>query len=249
MIKLVRESKPGVLVRNEDSWTQSLMHAVSMYGSYSEIPKKEKDKLIEPCRHEEVKDALIKSSFEKCAFCEGKPAENGNIEVEHYKPKSLYPDSTFEWSNYLPACRKCNGTKLDHDTISEPIVNPYDINPDEVFYYSDIQIKAVENQNQEIGTKTIQVCGLNSVRLMKPRAEILISLHSFCEDISGAIQDYTGADTERKKNNRLRKIGEAIEKIERLVLSSEKYSGFCRSYLKGCAPYEEAKNILASTST
>lgn len=34
-------------------------------------------------------------------------------EVEHIKPKSLFPQDTFSWSNYLFACGPCNGPKND----------------------------------------------------------------------------------------------------------------------------------------
>ena len=32
-------------------------------------------------------------------------------EVEHHRPKNLYPDHTFLWDNYLYACGPCNGPK------------------------------------------------------------------------------------------------------------------------------------------
>ena len=44
---------------------------------------------------------------QRCAYCEDSAAD----EVEHIRPKSLYPDATFVWSNYLYACGPCNGPK------------------------------------------------------------------------------------------------------------------------------------------
>ena len=43
----------------------------------------------------------------RCAYCEDSVGD----EVEHIKPKSLYPEDVFNWSNYLYACGRCNGPK------------------------------------------------------------------------------------------------------------------------------------------
>jgi uncharacterized protein (TIGR02646 family) len=43
----------------------------------------------------------------RCMYCEDAPAD----EVEHFRPKDLYPEFVFTWSNYLYACGICNGPK------------------------------------------------------------------------------------------------------------------------------------------
>ena len=43
----------------------------------------------------------------RCAYCEDSAAD----EVEHIRPKDLYPDAVFLWENYLLACGPCNGPK------------------------------------------------------------------------------------------------------------------------------------------
>lgn len=43
----------------------------------------------------------------RCCYCEDSVAD----EVEHIKPKSIYPELTFSWDNYLYACGPCNGRK------------------------------------------------------------------------------------------------------------------------------------------
>lgn len=244
MIKLERNNQPQVLKDNQTLWQNSLDQAILTYGGYDKIPKQEKEKLISHYRHDEIKEALFSSSAEKCAFCECKPAEAGNIEVEHFKPKSIYPEMTFEWENLLPSCRKCNGSKLDHDTGITPIVNPYDMDPEAIFRYCDIRIVPI-GQNQ-IGENTIVVCGLNSVRLMKPRADILVSLHDFSDAIKNAIEDYRRCTTALQRTNRIRRIAEAIERIELLAKPQERYSAFCKKYLEHCTSYLEAKALIDS---
>lgn len=41
----------------------------------------------------------------RCMFCEDSAA----TEIEHFRPKSLYPELVFEWANFLYACGECNG--------------------------------------------------------------------------------------------------------------------------------------------
>lgn len=43
----------------------------------------------------------------RCGYCEDSVAD----EVEHIKPKDLYPGDVFSWDNYLYACGPCNGPK------------------------------------------------------------------------------------------------------------------------------------------
>ena len=56
-----------------------------------------------------VKHALTElcSGARRCCYCEDSVAD----EVEHIKPKDLYPEVVFAWENYLYACGRCNGPK------------------------------------------------------------------------------------------------------------------------------------------
>ena len=44
-----------------------------------------------------------------CGYCE----EIDKGEVEHFRPKSLFPYLVYEWSNWLFACRACNQAKQE----------------------------------------------------------------------------------------------------------------------------------------
>lgn len=244
MIKLEREAEPQIMVSNKAVWQKDLQDAIACYGSYKDIPDTEKKKLTSFYRNDAVREGLIKSSEGKCAFCECIPSEGGNIEIEHFKPKSEYPEFTFEWDNFLPSCRKCNGSKGTHDTVVEPIINPYDIDPKGVFHFVDIEIKASNTGIKQIAEKTIEVCGLNTLRLWKPRAEILLSLRIFSKAIEEAIEELTDADTQRKKEIRINKLREAIDTIEMLTNSSEKYSSFCSDFLERSEAYLNAKSLV-----
>jgi hypothetical protein len=78
----------------------------------------------------EIKDALLVSSHKKCAYCECKiNVESNYLEVEHFEDKDSNPDKVVEWNNLLPSCKRCNGSKGTHDVLTEPIVNPFDVDP------------------------------------------------------------------------------------------------------------------------
>ncbi len=47
------------------------------------------------------------SGARRCCYCEDSCAD----EIEHVRPKSLYPERVFVWENYLYACGPCNGPK------------------------------------------------------------------------------------------------------------------------------------------
>lgn len=47
------------------------------------------------------------SGARRCCYCEDSYAD----EVEHIRPKDLYPEQTYVWSNLLYACGPCNGPK------------------------------------------------------------------------------------------------------------------------------------------
>ncbi|MBE9242244.1 HNH endonuclease [Synechocystis salina] len=60
----------------------------------------------------EILDKIC-SGNRRCNYCEDSVAD----EVEHIKPKSLYPEFVFVWDNYLYACGQCNTKKNNQYAI------------------------------------------------------------------------------------------------------------------------------------
>lgn len=56
-----------------------------------------------------VRKCLISmcSGAQRCHYCE----DSAGDEIEHFRPKELYPELVFAWSNYLLACGQCNRNK------------------------------------------------------------------------------------------------------------------------------------------
>jgi uncharacterized protein (TIGR02646 family) len=59
-------------------------------------------------KHQRIKDALGDLFRGKCAYCESPIRATQPMDVEHWRPKSLYPFLAAEWTNLLPSCIDCN---------------------------------------------------------------------------------------------------------------------------------------------
>jgi len=246
MIKLDRLPEPPILSTEGANWLTALQNAIAKYGSYKLIPTQEREALAVHYRHKQIQETLSISSHGKCAFCECHPAEGGYLQVEHFQPKSIYPDTTFEWKNLLPACGPCNISKSDHDTAVEPLLNPYDADPTDYFDFEGISVLAKIGKNYEVSRRTIEVCSLEGIRLWKPRADILISLKGFSQAIEQALKDLEEADSQAKRTHRKRRLNEALLTIETLALPNSKFSAFCKSFLAKCDIYIKAKQVVST---
>jgi uncharacterized protein (TIGR02646 family) len=54
----------------------------------------------------EINDVLEQMSLgrRRCMYCE----DNEGTDIDHFWPKSTYPERAFDWDNYLLACSGCN---------------------------------------------------------------------------------------------------------------------------------------------
>jgi uncharacterized protein (TIGR02646 family) len=57
------------------------------------------------------KEAIASMSHRKCVYCEGPINAPRAANVEHFKPKTLFPLLAYEWTNYFLGCTGCNGAK------------------------------------------------------------------------------------------------------------------------------------------
>ena len=126
MIKLSKSCEPDILVQNGKQWTNDLMAYVN---SGDKIPDHVKNKY----NHPDIKKALIHETHGKCMYCESYISAVAPEHIEHYRPKAIYPEKTFEWNNLGLACPWCNIKKSDSFDEACAIVNPYIENPDDFF--------------------------------------------------------------------------------------------------------------------
>lgn len=149
-----------------------------------------------------IKKSLLDYSNDKCCYCETNIKEESKyLEVEHFHHKGKYKDEVLEWTNLLPSCKKCNGTKNDHDTIDEPIIDPATIDPKLHLKYWRYRIKGKD----ELGKLTISVLDLNNPdRLVKKRFEIGDAIQIKLELLNELADDYiNGVQTSTRRKNRI----------------------------------------------
>ena len=70
-------------------------------------------------RWRDFHDELKRPFDSLCGYCEC----HCKGEVDHFRPKSRFPESVYEWSNWIFACHDCNQAKLDKWPI-EGYVDP-----------------------------------------------------------------------------------------------------------------------------
>lgn len=124
-------------------------------------------------RKDWIVDTLKAATYSKCAFSEMRLDEEGKyMQVEHFNPKSRYPDEVMEWTNLLPICNVCNTKKRNWDTKQNPLVNPMDEDPKDYFFIRNGRINARDVSNKK-ATDTIEQYDLNNAEQLRPvRCEI-----------------------------------------------------------------------------
>lgn len=185
-----------------------------------------------------IKKALLDMSKNKCIFCECILGEESKyIEVEHFHPKSLYPDEVVDWENLLPICKRCNIFKRDHDTKLIPIINPTLIDPREHLTIKKFRFFSKD----ELGKKTISVLRLNdSDRLFLPRVTIGNAISDILDSLGKWVDKI-------KANSSIEDQNELICKMYNLLKSCQsdaEYSTICSYALFEDDNYYDVKGFM-----
>lgn len=157
---------------------------------------------------EALKNALLETSHGKCAYCECDLTKESNyMEVEHFRDKDTYPDDVVKWTNLLPSCKRCNGSKGTHDVMSEPIVNPYEVDPRDHFQFRLYRLRA----KTLAGEESLGVLDLNnSDRAVLVRFDIGESVHKSLERAFEILVAYQTNGATRTKNRLLGTVRELL---------------------------------------
>ena len=109
-----------------------------------------------------IRDGLLEMSSNKCCYCE-EIVNDGcrEMHVDHFHDKDTYPDEVVKWKNLLPACSHCNKKKSTHDTYKEPIINPTENNPKDIYYMKNYRYVSYDENPNSLGRLSIGVLGIN----------------------------------------------------------------------------------------
>lgn len=185
MRKLVRPPSPSCLATNAANWTQKFVSA------RQQDPKYKFSWPNQNC-YQAIRQELSKMTHAHCAFCDGGIGTESRKTIEHFRPKSQFPELAYHWDNLFPCCDVCQSTK--GEKFSTDLLKP-----DEADYKFDDYFIAnyktgalepsphVDQIMQQRAKITIQLYGLNSPERNKAR---LREFEHFNCHLTAVIDDY-----------------------------------------------------------
>ena len=105
MRKLTRMAAPDCWQKKSAQWNADYVRKVQENPLYKFVWRDTK-KCFEP-----AKSILFSMTQKRCAFCDSKIRISSPETVEHFKPKSQYPELAYTWENLFPCCALCNTNK------------------------------------------------------------------------------------------------------------------------------------------
>lgn len=133
-----------------------------------------------------------------CAYCEGIVGTTGYNQIEHFRPKSKFPELCYEYDNLHLACSKCNSNK--GNKFCEDFIDPSVDEPTEHIEYCGWTVRGKD----DIGKQMINVTKLNDDDRIQYRKKCCDEYKKRIETIFNGIKD----------------IEKMTEPIKQLVLES-----------------------------
>ena len=156
--------KPACLIDKADEWRDNFIKKIKKAPSYWNWHQYNKEKVVDIL----TKGLSIISHFH-CSYCGIFPLKQsvGGRSIDHFKPKSKFPELAFEWENLFIACSDCQQIKGNNYPSLPPL------KPDHPNYKFDywFKINWVNNhivprasltaEEQAIAQATLDWLGLN----------------------------------------------------------------------------------------
>lgn len=184
MIAVLRLPEPVSLRDNAEQWTRELIGLLQAGDEGTDESLQQSVRSVrQRYKQKDVQEALHQMFAGKCAYCESRIGAVSYPDIEHFYPKSRYPEKTFLWTNLLHACEKCNRTyKRDQfplDDYGEPLL----IDPTAVDMRIEQHLEFIWDQQTQIslvrgldikGQTTIALLGLNKRHeLLDERSDVM----------------------------------------------------------------------------
>ncbi len=218
MIRVHRVPSPSILTRNSVLWRDTYLTARQTYLANPTTINRRRVVVAEnKYNHQQIKAALRLMFSDKCAYCESHITHVDFGDIEHFRPKSLFPQLCFEWDNMLLGCSVCNsprfkGANFPEATVNGLIVNPVTEDPNDFFSFEfdgETGTANVIDKNPR-GETTKNLLGLNRPELIRHRSEVVRKIAYI------AIWAKNGD-------------ADAMEELVRCCNSDEEFSAFARS--------------------
>lgn len=247
MIKINKSNEPQLLKDNKIRWTNDLLNLVKKYGSYNAIPKREKEAAIKYYAHPDIQTALLGGQAKaKCVYCESYVNATGYANIEHYKPKSLYPELTFEWDNLFVGCTLCNIPKNNFDTGKEPFIHPTYDDPEDYLTFEDMIYYPKDSTGlaYQKANNLIKECKLDRIVLVRKHADIQCQFMSNKQMLIEKMNHYNGLKTEPARYQDAADILSSLTVLNSEASDDAEYAGYMRYLLRKSKEVKEAVTIV-----
>lgn len=182
MISLTKEEEPPILVANAERWKQDYLDALAA-GAVTPAQRYR-------YRQDEIKQAIRHETSDKCAYCESKVQHSQPGETDHILPVSRCPELIVAWDNLTYVCKECNRLKGAYYDPAEPIVNPYETDPEDHLIFSGPLVL----HRDAMGRRTVRLLKFSKrVGLIERKIEKLERLNVLVEQL----QDMPAGSTRR----------------------------------------------------
>lgn len=229
MIKIKRISAPDELTDGVQS-------------QLTEEFKKDKKKAV--WNKSYIRQRLLEMSNSKCCYCE-ELVDSGcsEMHVDHYHYKNTYPDEVVKWTNLLPSCSHCNKKKSIHDTYIEPIIDPTQIDPRDIFYMKNYMYFSKDCNPDSLGKTSIRVLGINE---FEEKVMIRFTIGSeLCKEFDKLYEDAVDLGdailTNTRKRNRL--ISGCVNNLK-LCTKASRFGASMATVLQEDEDYQALRNLL-----
>lgn len=163
----------------DDGTLTYLSHVTATIGRSSN-PKEQAAtswKVKSAARFRVIRNALreMASGRARCMYCE----DSLGTDIDHFKPKALYPNAAFTWENYLLACSYCNSNqKREAFPVDQRggalLIDPSTEDPLKHIALLPHLGEFAARSNR--GAASIEVFGLNRPELIKGRLDAWVTL-------------------------------------------------------------------------
>jgi len=204
--------------------------------------------------HRDVKTVLLRCQHNKCAYCESIVRRHPGC-VEHFRPKSGFQQMksekiakpgyywlAYEWDNLLFACHDCNNHKGTSFPLANPkkrakdhgykigresplLIDPSKEDPALFIRFRDEIAHPIDNSIR--AKSTIEILGLNQLKLVEDRLAVLNNIKQSINVIDQFELDLQRGDDSRK-SKLLREYKELLAYRGR---SESEYASMARSFL------------------
>lgn len=234
--RLQEETNRIIALNDEERKRVAILRYDSVRASATKSKEKNQNHWFLP-----VMDALEQSDT-NCMYC----SSNESAQVEHFRPKAVFPKQIFEYANYLWVCGHCNQHKSDDfppDTqAGAQILNPFD---DNVWEHLDLDTlgalipKAIPNtlEVDPRGESTIRIIKLDRKKLQQKRMERFME---YKERAERDIKDY------QEGRLTLEKLRENITKMRVTSLQTDVADYFLNGPGRAIEPFKTLLDLAES---